>query len=177
MPINYPGDSAIPFLRKKREARSKRAKAAALKRERRRKLIQALRDLRGKSKPVFSEEFIMLLSVFIVLHNRPRKHSAPNKLEQLFDQLTPNQVRFVGDGGLWVALPNGKRKNPDFEVVDQRKVIELFGDRWHRVLNYTDPEALIQMFWRVGIECLVIWESQFHENRDGVIETVRDFLG
>lgn len=102
---------------------------------------------------------------------------SPNGLEERFDNLTPDCIRFVGDGSFWVELPNGKRKNPDFRVSGHDKVIELFGDRWHRELRYTDPFALIEMFWRIGIECLIIWESQMREDTAWVLANTLSFIG
>jgi hypothetical protein len=97
---------------------------------------------------------------------------SPNGLECFFDELTPENVRFVGDGSWWKTLPNGKHRNPDFKVAGQNKVIELFGDYWHRS---EDPLVLIEMFHRIGYECLVIWEHEIREDPRGVLEVVRRF--
>ena len=118
--------------------------------------------------------------LFVILDSGRRRNpkiASPNKLERWFDAATGPEVQFVGNGALWLALPNGKRKNPDFKVRGQAQVIELFGDRWHKELRYTDPEALIEMFWRLGIECLVIWESQIQEDKERIPDLVKNFIG
>ena len=118
--------------------------------------------------------------LFVLLdagRRRNPKMASPNGLERWFDAATGSEVYFVGDGSLWLTLPNGRRKNPDFKVLGQARVVELFGDRWHRELRYTDPEALIEMFWRLGIECLVLWESQIQEDKERIPDLVKDFIG
>jgi hypothetical protein len=97
-----------------------------------------------------------------------------NKLESLFDSLTPACVEYVGDGQLWYIWPNGRPKNPDFKVKNKPQVIELFGDYWHR---YDDPMKHIEMWRRLECECLVIWESDFKTNREAVLGIVKDFIG
>ena len=99
--------------------------------------------------------------------------SRPNKLEITFDKLTPDYVEFVGDGGLWIKLPTGRYKNPDFVVSGERKLIELFGNRYHR---RSEEQEIVEKYSSVGYECLVIWE---HEMRDleSVFEKVAAFIG
>ena len=99
--------------------------------------------------------------------------AAPNRLETLFNELTPPNVRYVGDGTWWRKLPNGKHKNPDFKVTGENKVIELFGDYWHR---NDDPQELIKLYAGIGISCLVLWETDIKNNTIDVLKEVTNFV-
>jgi len=99
---------------------------------------------------------------------------APNGLETFFDGITPDSIRYIGDGSWWRLLPNGKYKNPDFKVTGRPQVIELFGSYWHRD---EDPFVIIEMFHRLGIECLVLWEHDIKRNAEVVLSQVVAFLG
>jgi hypothetical protein len=100
-------------------------------------------------------------------------NSKPNKLEKAFDGMTPDYVEFVGDGELWVQLPSGRYKNPDFRVSGKRMVIEVFGDRYH---PRREAGEIIELYASAGYECLVVWE---HEMRDleSVLARVESFIG
>lgn len=101
----------------------------------------------------------------------------PTHGELLLNWLTGDAVQFVGDGIFWVQFSGRRRKNPDFVILGQDRVIEFLGDYWHRKFKQTDVERLIEMYWRAGIECLVIWESDFMKDRDQVLGLVRLFIG
>ncbi len=82
---------------------------------------------------------------------------SPNKPEtailNLLNKLYPNEWKFVGDGQVII---NGK--NPDFiNCNGQKKIIELFGDHWHRGHNPKDREKIFKPF---GYKTLVIWEKE-----------------
>jgi len=84
----------------------------------------------------------------------------PNKSESgLFDLLQAlyaDHYRYSGDYSFWI---NGK--NPDFiNINGQKKIIELFGDYWHKG---EDPQDRIDIFTPYGYDTLVIWE---HELKD-----------
>ncbi|KKN50926.1 hypothetical protein LCGC14_0627910 [marine sediment metagenome] len=61
------------------------------------------------------------------------------------------QWTFVGDGQLIIA-----GKNPDFWD-GGHKLIELFGDYWHRDDN---PQKRIELFKKYNYDTLVIWEHE-----------------
>ena len=123
-----------------------------------------------------------------------RFRNGPNNLERKVLDLAPDGVlRFTGDGGYWRFLPLlGRHKNPDFIVVrpdcdpehpfrGSTKVIEAFGDFWHsKMLTGRAPFAhereLIEAYADVGLECLVIWESEVESDPDGVRGRVASFL-
>lgn len=99
--------------------------------------------------------------------------NSPNKLEQDFDALTPNNVVFKGNGKFFLTFKNGQVKNPDFVVEHQRKVIELYGDYWHKG---DIPQELIDLYAEIGFEAMVIWESQFRNNTEEVLTQVNNFI-
>jgi hypothetical protein len=81
----------------------------------------------------------------------------PNRAETaitlLLDELHPGEWKFVGDGSLVIG-----GKNPDFTNVNgQKKLIELFGNYWHRGQN---PQDRIDLFAQFGFATLVIWERE-----------------
>ncbi len=83
----------------------------------------------------------------------------PNKTEiKLLDIISPI-FHYVGDGRHRID-----GKYPDFWNGD-KKVIELYGDYWHRDDN---PQDRIDLFKLSGYDCLIIWE---HELKD--IEAVQ----
>jgi hypothetical protein len=105
----------------------------------------------------------------------------PNKPESIINALTPGNVRYVGNRQWWrklMILENGeyieRYKNPDFKVKDQKKVIEVHGDYWHKG---EDTNALIQAYKDVGIECLVIWEHEIKSDIESVLNRIADFVG
>jgi hypothetical protein len=98
----------------------------------------------------------------------------PNVPETIVDELSSDKVRYVGDGAWWRRLPNGIAKNPDFKVTGQKKVIEVFGEYWH---DAAEAEMIIEMFHRIGYECLVLWESNIKLAPDIIDELIGKFIG
>jgi len=94
--------------------------------------------------------------------NKPEK-----KLFSLLENLYPGQWRYTGDFSFTI---NGKC--PDFVNCNgQKKIIELFGDYWHRGEN---PQDRINEFKPFGFETLVIWESEM-KNIENVKNRIREF--
>lgn len=84
----------------------------------------------------------------------------PNKpksaILSILESIYPGEWKFVGDGQVVIS-----GKNPDFiNVNGQKKIIELFGDYWHRGQN---PEDRAEMFKPYGYETLVIWERELKD--------------
>ncbi len=84
----------------------------------------------------------------------------PNKPESailsILDSLYPGDWKFVGDGQVIIA-----GKCPDFVNVNgQKKIIELFGDYWHRGENPDDRATIFAPF---GYKTLVIWERELRD--------------
>lgn len=81
----------------------------------------------------------------------------PNKQESKLQSLLGLFWRYTGDGGLIIA-----GKVPDFWNGDH-KLVELFGDYWHRGEN---PQDRIDIFEKNGYKCLVIWEHELKNIQD-----------
>lgn len=106
--------------------------------------------------------------------NMGARNTMPNKLESLFNDLTSDMINFVGTGAFTRQWPNGRCKNPDFRVTGQRRIIELFGDYWHAG---DDVQLHMEMWKRLGYECLVIWEHELHEGQERILDLVSAFIG
>lgn len=79
----------------------------------------------------------------------------PNKPETKVLKLCKKlkiKVKFVGNGKLVIG-----GMNPDIKIVAQKKVIELFGNYWHRDQH---PNSRIRKLSKYGWRCLVIWQSE-----------------
>ena len=121
-----------------------------------------------------------------------RPQTGPNGLENLVRSLAPPKaLMFTGDRTWWRWLPKiGHHKNPDFIVPGPdpkhprrgvTKVVEAFGSYWHsRIFTGKAPFAheteLIEAFAEIGIECLVLWESEVKSDPEAVRERLVDFL-
>jgi hypothetical protein len=114
----------------------------------------------------------------------------PNLLERRVHRMCP-ELLFTGDGAFWKRLPKLERfKNPDFIVPGPNpanpkkgvtKVVEVFGDFWHSRLftgkaPFVHEQELIEAFLGIGIQCLVIWESEVKKHPDEVVERIKAFL-
>lgn len=92
----------------------------------------------------------------------------PNKPESsimnIINDLLPNEYKYTGDGSMIID-----GLCPDFTNCNgQKKVIELFGDYWHKGEN---PQVKIDRYAKFGFVCLVIWERELKD-----IESVKDKL-
>jgi len=95
----------------------------------------------------------------------------PNKPETLvlglLEEGFPGQWKYTGDFSFTI---NGKA--PDFTNCNgQKKVIEVFGDYWHRGENEDDRAAIFAPF---GYETLVVWECEL-KNLDLVKARIERF--
>mgnify|MGYP001440867818 CR=1 FL=1 len=93
------------------------------------------------------------------------QHMQPNKPESglfgIVDNLYPVNYKYTGGGDVVIG-----GKIPDFiNINGQKKIIELFGDYWHRG---EDPQDRIDIFKPYGYDTLVVWE---HELKD--VETLK----
>lgn len=84
---------------------------------------------------------------------RPEKH-----LSKLLKEWFPSEYKYVGDFSFMI-----EGKNPDFMNINgQKKLIELFGDYWHR---NDDPEKRIRFFGQYGFNTLVIWQHELKNEK------------
>jgi hypothetical protein len=118
------------------------------------------------------------------------RRPGPNLPERILQSLAP-ELLYTGSGDFWRWLPLlGQHKNPDFILPgpdpehpkkDITKVVELFGDFWHSRMftgkaNFEHESELVHAFKEVGIECLVVWESEvknhLHETKERVLSFI-----
>ncbi|MDD5169791.1 MAG: hypothetical protein PHN75_13295 [Syntrophales bacterium] len=94
--------------------------------------------------------------------NKPEK-----KILSLLENLYPGEWKYTGDFSFAI---NGKC--PDFTNCNgQKKVIELYGDYWHRGQN---PQDRIDAFKPFGFDTLVIWEREL-KNMESVKNKIQEF--
>lgn len=89
----------------------------------------------------------------------------PTKPEKILTSELGLFWRYVGDGQLIIGS-----KCPDFWNGDH-KIIELFGDFWHRDHN---PQDWVDYYAKWGYKCLVIWEHEL-KNIKKVREKIKQF--
>jgi len=104
----------------------------------------------------------------------------PNKPETIINMITSGDIQYTGNRAFWRKiriLVNGeyveKYKNPDFKIKGQNKVIELYGDYWHKNDN---PDDLIEAYKEAGLDCLIIWEHEL-KDVDSVLIRIGEFIG
>jgi len=99
---------------------------------------------------------------FSLKPNKPER-----KLNRILQKMFPNEYRYVGDFQFFLG-----GKNPDFMNINgQKKLIEVFGDYWHRNDN---PEDRINHFKKYGFSTLVIWQREL-ENKEHLVKTLTEF--
>lgn len=64
--------------------------------------------------------------------------------------------QYVGNGRFFVRTKL-KTRVPDFVNTKQKKIIEVYGDYWHRNDN---PQDQIDEYKAVGWDCVVLWEHE-----------------
>jgi hypothetical protein len=109
------------------------------------------------------DEFVR--RVFQAMHIRPTK--LEKRIMEFLEQILPNEYVYVGDGSFILGgrCPDFLNKN------GKKKVIEVFGDYWHRNDN---PEERKAIFRKYGFDCLVIWEHELN-NMDSLKQKVLEF--
>lgn len=114
-------------------------------------------NLRGKNHPMYgkhpSDETLKKMLKAVC--------AAPNKKEQylywILQEIFPNEYKFVGDGSVIIG-----GYCPDFiNTNGQKKLIEHFGDYWHKG---DDEGNRIFQFKLFGFDTLIIWEHELDDN-------------
>lgn len=95
----------------------------------------------------------------------------PNIPEKEIDNLTPNIIRYTGDKSYWVQCED-KTRNPDFKVRGQKKLIELFGEYWHKP---EEERVYIDEYEKVGYDCLIVWYRDWISNKDRELNRILEF--
>lgn len=80
----------------------------------------------------------------------------------------PGYWKYVGDAKYRIG-----RKFPDFINLDNRKIIELWGDYYHKGQN---PQNRIDYFRLYGFDCVIIWASEMHKNKSKVLDMIETFM-
>lgn len=89
------------------------------------------------------------------------------KVMALLNFVAPGEYKYTGNGEIVIG-----NMCPDFTNINgQKKVIEEFGDYWHRG---EDPQNIIDAYLTYGFKCLVIWERELRDP-ENVIEKIRVF--
>ena len=93
---------------------------------------------------------------------RTQPNKAELKLNSILQSILPNEHVLNVKGNIMVL----GGKIPDFVNINGRKkVIELFGNYWHkeRLRNYTETEkGRIEYFKKFGWDTLIIWEQELN---------------
>lgn len=116
-----------------------------------------------------------IAAMWLASQRRPNK--AEEYLTRILESLYPSEYKFVGDGSIIID-----RLNPDFiNVNGQKKIIELFGERFHRPggINKTIPvrrtaHGRCEAFAKFGYRTLIVWWKELR-NEAKLIEKIRIF--
>ena len=85
-----------------------------------------------------------------------KKNKAEQKLEQILNTLLPKQYDFVGDGAVIIG-----GRCPDFIATNgDKKIIELFGEYWHR---NQDGSERIEYFKKYGYTTSIVWGRELND--------------
>lgn len=95
--------------------------------------------------------------------------SKPTSIEQAIINLNISNVKFVGNGKIWINCSD-KPRVPDFIVEpfqETKKIIETFGEYWHDKwktgMEKSEHEHyVIAKYKEKDYDCLVIWEREFN---------------
>lgn len=106
-----------------------------------------------------------------LIEHRHERQLNPNLLEIDFLKEFP-QLRYVGDGKFWLRDEVGAM-NPDFILPETNKIVDLFGDYWHRG---QDPSIRIERMRSLGYDAVIIWEGDFRKHFNDTRQLVENFL-
>lgn len=115
----------------------------------------------------------------------------PTLPERLVASMAPSLL-YTGNRTYWRWFPTLKKhKNPDFILPGPdpakpkkgvTRVVEVFGDFWHsRMMTGKAPfdheQELIEAYADIGIQCLILWESEVKADPEGVRARLAGFCG
>jgi len=137
------------------------------------------------------------MKAFINGGGPPRTFEQPNKLEQYVDENSPERMLYTGDFTYWVRSPE-RNRNPDFVVLTEDQwvahagglsledikvgqVVEIFGDYWHSEKftgkdRRTHQKEVEDFYVGLGVDCLVLWESDLKKYARRTFDRLRGFL-
>jgi len=104
----------------------------------------------------------------IMLANNIRPTQPEIKMLALLGDILPNEYKYTGSGDLIID-----GICPDFAHCNgMNKVIEVYGDYWHRGEN---PQDRIDKFREFGYDCIVIWEHEIKNSPEQVKDKIKTF--
>lgn len=140
-------------------------------------------------------------TTFFNYYNKVNKSNASKISQELFWILYNDESLQLNSYKLYFHELNhehacGTGRNFDFVILDKNKIIEFNGDKFHANPTIYSPDDTPNPFiktlkssqiWaddldkisnveRLGYEVLVIWESEYKNNKDRVIQRCKDFL-
>lgn len=127
------------------------------------KLVSRLRE--NWQRKTKEERELWIQKAMLCACKRPNKPEAI--ILNILNELYPKQWGYTGNGSFIIG-----GLNPDFVNINgQKKVIEMFGDYWHR---NDDSDDRIKIFSGYGYLCLIIWEHEL-ENIKEVTDKIISF--
>jgi len=85
-----------------------------------------------------------------------KPNGVEKELNSILNKLFPKEYKYVGNFQFWI-----EGKNPDFVNINgQKKLIELFGNYWHKGEN---PRNRINHFKKYGYNAIIIWEKELKD--------------
>jgi len=118
---------------------------------------------------LYSNEYYKSKRVKASLKGNKRGITKPEMiLDIILQKFFPNEWKYVGNGEFILA-----GKCPDFVNINgKKKIIEMFGDYWHKNDNGENRKNLFKQF---GFDTLIIWQSDLYQNPGKVYERVFKF--
>ena len=154
-----------------------------------RKMIEKYGEEEGKARYDHWKELISRNSIKN-LPNLPWSNVSQKLFDEILSHIPSHQygkVRYATFGGEVCIHSERGYMFPDF-LYDNKKIIEFNGDYWHRnprLYAENDETALIwkqdaerkSELERLGYEVFVVWERDFYDNEDAVVQDCLKFLG
>jgi very-short-patch-repair endonuclease len=103
---------------------------------------------------------------------KPRVYKGiKNKLEEDFEIILeenfPNKWKYGGTGEIVIA-----HKYPDFVNEAEKKIIEVFGDFWHKNDSGYIRKSIFKDY---GYSMMIVWEHEIREDLLSVLEKVSEY--
>lgn len=97
----------------------------------------------------------------------------PNKKElKLFSMIQKLSNNFELNTEGKIIIEN---KIPDIIDINNKKIVELYGDYWHRNDTIDDQNERINLFKKNGYDCIIIWEREL-KNESDIIYKISKFI-
>ena len=114
-------------------------------------------------------------AIEIWLHGKNMKVT---KLEKKIIELKDENILYTGNHVFWYTLgklENGKfwKKNPDFKIINQKKVIEVGNLYWH---SKEEIKQVIEAYEKIGIQCLYLTNIDIENDWENTKEKIKTFI-